>query len=137
MLTNFIQRGALCLAMSSMVACGPVLNEAYMSKSDDGSRKATRFDSRFDEIHCYVVTNGGDTDTILYFDAEGPDGLRFEEEVYPWPNREALGEAVVTTQLLLFDQDGMQYTTGFPVGDYRMVLTMDGEQVSDLRFNVY
>lgn len=137
MLTKVIQQAALCFAISSTVACGPVVNEAYMSKDDDGSRKATKFDSTRDEIHCYVVANGGGRDTILYFDAEGPDGLRFTDEVYPWPNRESLGEAVVTTQLLLYDQDGVEYETGFPVGDYRMLLTMDGEQVSDLRFTVY
>lgn len=137
MLTKLIKQGALCLALLATVACGPVVNEAYMAKDETGKRKATKFDSRFDQIHCYVVANGGDTDTILYFDAEGPDGIKFADEVYPWPNREELGESVVTMQLFMFDEAGTQYETGFPVGDYRMLLTMDGEEVSDLRFSVY
>jgi hypothetical protein len=136
MLSNLLQKSALCLSLLTTVACGPVVNEAYMSKDDSGKLKATKFDSRFDQIHCYVLTNGGDTDTVLYFEAEGPDGLRFTEEVYPWPNREELGEAVVTTQLLMYDADNNKYETGFPVGDYRMVLEMEGEQVADLRFEV-
>lgn len=137
MLTKLIQQSALCLAALATVACGPVVNEAYMAKDETGKRKATKFDTRFDQIHCYVVANGGDTDTILQFEAEGPDGITFKDEVYPWPNREALGEAVVTMQLLLYDEAGEEYETGFPVGDYRMLLTMDGEQVDDLRFTVY
>jgi hypothetical protein len=135
MLSNLL-KSALCLSLLTTMACGPVVNEAYMAKDDSGKLKATKFDTRFDEIHCWVLANGGDTDTILYFDAEGPDGLRFQDEIYPWPNRDELGETVVTMQLVMYDADNVEYATGFPVGDYRMVLQMDGEQVADLRFEV-
>jgi hypothetical protein len=137
MLSNLLKKGALCLSLFTTMACGPVVNEAYMAKDDSGKLKATKFDTRFDEIHCYVLANGGDTDTVLYFDAEGPDGLRFKDEIYPWPNRDELGETVVTMQLILYDADDVKQETGFPVGDYRMVLEMEGEQVADLRFEVY
>lgn len=137
MLTKLIKQGALCLAVLSTVACGPVVNESYMAKDSGGELKATKFDTRFDQIHCYVVTNGGDTDTVLEFDAEGPDGIRFNDEIYPWPNREALGEAIVSMQLVMYDENNEAYETGFPVGDYRMLLRMAGERVGDLRFSVY
>lgn len=135
--SNLLKQAALCLSLLASIACGPVVNEAYMAKETGGKSKATKFTSVLDEIHCFVIANGGDTDTILYFEAEGPDGQRYSEEVYPWPNRNELGEVALNMQLYRYDPvDGTRVETNFPVGDYRMTLEMEGEQVADLRFQV-
>jgi hypothetical protein len=96
--------GALC----GSVACGPVAQDVYMAKDSGGQQKTTVFHLE-DEIHVHAILIGGDRGSILHVKV---DGMPFEGDLYPWPNRDRLGKASVDIKFFLLPADATGAASG-------------------------
>jgi hypothetical protein len=121
-----------------LCGCGATIHEAYMAKDGAGTLKATSFHSEGDQIHCIVDFRGGDEESVLTFDLSGPDALQMtDEEVYPRPSSDKQGPIKVDVQLFVRDALGERADEGpWPLGDYTMAISLDGELEEELDFDV-
>src|SRR5690242_3491855 len=96
--------GALC----GCVACGPTVQDIYMAKDSGGQQKTTEFHLD-DEIHMHAILIGGNRGSILHVKV---DGMAFEGDIYPWPNRDRAGKALVDVKFFIVPADA----AGGPAG---------------------
>jgi hypothetical protein len=138
------RRWVLVLAvLCGTLGCGPTVQDLYMAKDSGGKVKTTSF-RQHEEVHVHGIVHGGDRGSIMNVRIEG---MAFEVDYYPWPNRDVVGKAEFDIQLIQVfpgevGPDGLpgepQESPNGPwkLGKFVAEVTLDGEELGLLPFEV-